>query len=115
MSWKLGTPGLERDIPEPDDFDIDPVEIAQEDRTVSGRLVKDIIAQKKIFSLAYKGLPASDIAVLRQEYDKRTPLSFLYEEEGQTKNAIVWFRKFRRKRLKTKTEYWQVEIELEEQ
>ncbi|HGU6173210.1 TPA: hypothetical protein ACNABL_004783 [Escherichia coli] len=115
MSWKLGTPGFERDIPKPDEFDIDHFEIASEDRTASGRKVKEITAKKKIFKLAYKGLPASDITVLREEYDKDTPLSFFYEDEGQTKNAIVWFSRFSRKRLETKNEYWQVEIELEEQ
>jgi len=115
MSWKIGTPGNERDIPAPDDFDIDILEIAREDRTASGRKVKDIVAKKRIFGLAYKGLPTSDITILREEYDKEMPLSFLYEDEGQTKNAVVWFSRFKRKRLKTKDEYWQVDIELEEQ
>jgi len=115
MSWKLGTPGFERDIPKPDDFNIEPFAIARADRTASGKLVKDIIAKKKIFKLAYKGLPASDITVLQEEYDKGAPLSFVYEDEGQTKNAIVWFSKFSRQRLQTRDEYWQVDIELEEQ
>lgn len=115
MSWKLGTAGFEKDILKPDDFDIESFEIARADRTASGKLVKEIIAKKRIFKLAYKGLPASDVTVLREEYDKGAPLSFVYEDEGQTKNAVVWFTKFSRKRLKTKDEYWSVEIELEEQ
>lgn len=116
MSWKLGLPGYEQNIPRPDSFKISPIKIERAERTASGRLVKDVIAKKKQFQLSYKGLDAQTTTMLEDlYYDIEGFLSFVYESNGIEKNAIVDFTDFDKERLQTPDEYWKVDIVLEEQ
>lgn len=111
MSWKIETLSL----PKPDEFNIDPVVIAREDRTASGKLVKDIIAKKKAFTLSYNGLSAVDVRNIAVIYNINRPITFEYEDEGEIKTATAWFNVFSKTRLHSREEYYQVNIVLEEQ
>ncbi len=116
MSWKLGISGNEVDIPAPSGFKIDPQPIARKDRTASGKLVEDIIAVKKVFTLDYAALNVNQVQVLLIEYERSSFLSFIYTDCGIEKQAVVWFASFPRERLLTPSEYWgNFSITLEEQ
>ena len=116
MSWKLGLQGYENTIPTPNGFNIAQRQITREGRTASGRLVKDIIAFKKTFTLTYTALTAVEIQVLLTEYDRQEFLSFIYPDRGQERSAVVWFEELQRELLLTPTEYWgEFSIELIEQ
>lgn len=116
MSWKLGPAGFENTIPTPSAFAITPREIAREGRTASGRLVKDVIAVKRTFTLTYSALTSAEVAILLTEYDRQQFLSFIYPDRGADRTATVWFAEFPRERLLHQSEYWgNFDIVLEEQ
>ena len=52
-------------------------EIGREDRTASGRLVKDIVAVKKKITLAYETIAGDDLEVFLNLYDLESELSIL--------------------------------------
>jgi len=116
VSWKLGPAGYENTIPTPNGFSITTQEIAREGRTASGRLVKDIIAVKKVFTLEYNALTAEQVQTLLTEYERREFLSFIYPDRGQNRTATVWFAELPRELLLTSIEHWgNFSITLEEQ
>lgn len=115
MSWRLGLAGYESVIPAPAGFEIATKEIAQEGRTVSGRLVKDIVATKRVFSLDFKALIPSDVQILLTEYGRKQPLTFIYPDQGEDQTAIVWFTDFSREKVLAGEEYWDIGVGLEEQ
>lgn len=79
MSFKLGLSGFEQPIPSPSGFNRTPLILAREDRTASGRKVKDIIAKKYSFTLTYPALTPAQAAVFLQEFARNQFLSFIYE------------------------------------
>ena len=116
MSWKLGIEGYENVIPAPVGFKVEPRQITREGRTVSGKLVKDIIAVKKNFVLIYNPLTADQVQTLLTEYERQVFLSFIYPDRGQDRQATVWFSNLPREKLLTPVEYWgNFSIVLEEQ
>lgn len=116
MSWKLGLTGSETSIPAPSGFKIDDQPISREGRTASGKLVKDIIAVKKKFTLDYAALTYSEVQLLLAEYQRCTFLSFIYPDCGSDKQCTVWFTSFPREKLLLATEYWgNFSITLDEQ
>lgn len=69
---------------------IDYIEISKSERTASGRLVKDIVAIKKQFSIPYIGLKPSDAQIFINVYESGEPVEFEYQDLGQTKTAMVY-------------------------
>ena len=118
MTWRLGPPGSEVDIPPPFRFEIQPVEVVRKTRMASGKLRADVVATKQRFILGYRPISAAAVQILQTEYDRKDFLSFQYEDRGITRTATVWFDRFPRGRLLTgpDVEYWaHFEIVLEEQ
>lgn len=80
------------EIPDPEnDMQIDPLEIVREDRTASGRKVKDIITEKDIFTLQYAGLLPLHAKIFIDARKISGPVEFEYEDvEGEhTKQVYV--------------------------
>ncbi len=117
MSWKLGPSGSQATIPAPSDFKIESADAKiRTGRTASGRLVVDVVATKKRFTLGYKVLTTAQIEILLTEFDRREFLAFTYPDRGVDRTTTVWFAVFPRPRLLQQTEYWgEFEIVLEEQ
>lgn len=104
-------------IPTPEnDVQITPIEIGVEDRTTSGRMVKDIKATKHIFVLPYSGLLPVDALIFINAYKSGNPVPFEYEdvEGAHTKNVFI--NPLPRKIYNPKPEYTKdVTITLEEE
>lgn len=78
-------------IPDPEnDMQIEEEEIGREERTASGRLVKDITTVKLTFALNYNGLLPADAMTFINAY-RNSPVEFEYEDfEGiHTKQVYV--------------------------
>ncbi|MBU9711058.1 hypothetical protein [Evansella tamaricis] len=93
------------------------IEISREDRTASGRLVRDIIAIKKRFSLSYGVLEGEDLEQLSRLYNLQVPLNLIIEREsGSNDSYEVVFRPFARSNfLRTGEWYWRgISVTLEE-
>lgn len=56
--------------------------LSREERTASGRLVRDIIATKKTFSLSYEVISGDDLAQFLDFYDLNSELSLLIFTES---------------------------------
>lgn len=87
---KLGYLGQEKEILEPDSFSIVLLEIGRSDRTASARKVKDITAIKRQFILQYDAMNPEDIQVFLEYYMDGEAVSFIYEDSGESKNAMVY-------------------------
>ena len=94
---------------------IDYIEISKSERTASGRLVKDIIALKKQFSISYRGLKPSDAQIFIDAYELGEPVEFEYQDLGQTKTVNVYIMGLPREIYSPKPDYTaNVTITLEE-
>ena len=112
----LGLSGYEQGLPTPKTFNITEQQIGREGRTVSGRLVKDVVAVKKQFVLNYIGMTAAQAEIFKTEYDRKQFLSFKYPDRGETRTAIVWFAQLPRELFAEFLTFWSnVTIVLEEQ
>jgi hypothetical protein len=87
---KIGYIGQEVEIPDPEGFAITPIEISKSERTASGRMVKDIIAVKRKFSLRYDALDPADVNIFVSFYEIGRTVNFIYEDSGRTVSAIVY-------------------------
>ena len=106
MIYKLGLIGSPTQIYTPTDFRISMNEIVREQRTASGKLVKDVIATKRVFSLTYNALKPEQVNVLLTEKNRNQFLEFEYPDGGEQKKAIVWFGEIDRTRLLKGIEIW---------
>jgi hypothetical protein len=55
-------------------FSISDTEISKEERTCSGKLVKDIIATKKQFRLSYESIDGTELTNIIAKYDLKSEL-----------------------------------------
>lgn len=75
------------------------IEIAKEDRTLSGRKVKDIIATKKEFRLEYEIIDDAVLVQLRTLYDAQTTQTLrITYRTGETLQYTVIMKPFEYKR-----------------
>jgi hypothetical protein len=65
------------------------LELAREDRTASGKLVKEIIAVKKTFKLDYELIDGDDLAAIITLYNLQSELSLLVYEEGSVLSSYT--------------------------
>jgi len=65
-------------------FSRSPIEIAREDRTASGRAVKDIVALKWKFTLQYELIDNADLVTLQGLYDLKSALSLKVRKLNNT-------------------------------
>lgn len=79
------------EIPDPENgLQIEEEEIAREDRTASGRLVKDITTVKLTFTLEYNGLLPADAMTFINARKTEGPVSFEYEDVEGTHTKQVY-------------------------
>lgn len=116
----LGTPGNEQMLPPMGRrFAIEDFEISKEQRTASGRLVKEVIAVKKRFTLEYSFVTNAILKQLKELYQSGIHNNLnlkIEQEDGTIEEYEVVFRPFSRSRyLIGDTWYWEgISIELEE-
>lgn len=72
----------ETKIPEPSTFNVTEFDIVREGRVASGKLVMDVIATKKRFTLGYNYLTGPEMDAILTEYDRRTFLVLKYTDRA---------------------------------
>lgn len=98
-------------------FSEEDIEISKEERTASGRLVADVTAVKKIFTLDYNDVTDDILTALKTVYAIGGALSIKVErEDGTIDTYSVRMRPFGRKRVLMATQWlWGgISIKLEE-
>ena len=116
----LGTPGNEQLLPAMGRrFAVEDFEISKERRAASGRLTKEVIDVKKLFTLEYSFVTNAILKQLKELYQAgiRNNLSLKIEQEdGSIEEYEVVFRPFSRSRYLIGDKwYWEgIRIELEE-
>jgi hypothetical protein len=76
-----------------------PVEIAREDRTASGRKVKDLIVLKKLFTLSYQLIDDNDVQTFKTIYEYEAELGLIIEKITGTETYTVMLRPFAQERI----------------
>ena len=111
---KLKLNGTE--IPTPErDIQIDEIEISRAERTASGRLVKDIIAVKKTYTLQYAGLLPTDALTFINAYRTGEPVTFEYEDVEGSHSKKVYIHSLPRSIYAPKPQYTKdITVTLEE-
>jgi len=100
--------------------------IARETRLASGRLVRDVIAIKRTWSIEYDWLPGDDDDVIddglgrdsiRGMYEDGGTYTFSVPRESDTEDEVtVMFGEYEEERIRTNPNYfWRVSFELVEQ
>lgn len=104
-------------IPTPkQNMNIDYIEIARSERTAAGRLVKDIIALKRQFSIPYHGLKPAEAQIFIDAYEAGEPVLFEYTDVQGEQTATVYVMSLPREIYSPKPNYTaNVTIALEEQ
>jgi len=93
------------------------IEITREDRTASGRLVIDVIAVKKTFTVQYAIVTEEILSVINEVYKLGNPLNFVVERKsGELDEYTVRLHPYSRDRLILGDDwFWEgITLELEE-
>lgn len=93
------------------------IEITREDRTASGRLVIDVIAVKKAFTIQYDIITDEMLSVINEVYRLGSLLNFVVEREnGQIDEYTVRLHPYSRDRFILGDDwFWEgITLELEE-
>lgn len=91
-------------------------EISRSERTVSGKMVKDIIGFKRQFSISYSGLKPADAQIFINIYQTGEPVVFNYDDVQGQQTAIVYVVGLPREIYSYKPDYTaNITISLEEQ
>ena len=77
-------------IVKPTELEINHEKISKKQRTASGRLVEEIVAIKRIFSLRYRGLKRSDLQIFLELQSSVEPITFEFTDSGETDTAQVY-------------------------
>jgi len=89
MDIWLGNTGYETKLPSPSSFDVGEKQITREGRVASGKLVMDIIAVKKVFTIGYKHLTGPELETILAEFRKNTFLNFKYTDYDASEKAYT--------------------------
>lgn len=94
---------------------IEYIEISRSERAMTGRLVKDIIAIKRIFSIPYQGLVPNDALIFINIYKSGRAVEFEFEDIRGPEKATVYIQSLPREIYTPKPQYTQnITIALEE-
>lgn len=94
---------------------IESIQISRTERTISGRMVKDIIANKKVFTLTYQGLTPEQALIFINAYESGRPVQFDYVDVHGPQRKIVYITSLPREIYTPRPQYTQnVTITLEE-
>lgn len=117
MTW-IGRKGAEEKLLRGGvSFSESEIEITREDRTASGKMVYDIVAVKKLFTINYNIVRGDQLEQLERLYNMTGILSILVEREnGDVDQYDVRFKPFSRTNFQRSKEwlYRDITIELEE-
>lgn len=108
-------------IPEPQSLEINEFDLENSRRLGGGKLVKELIATKKIFTLTYPVITWANLKLFRDAYQTNDAFTFIYEDQGATQSATVFISKLPRRlslinaSARTTDQYRDVTIEMEEQ
>ncbi len=105
-----------KDIPTPEnDIQIEEIEIAREERVASGKLVKEIIANKLRFTLQYRGLLPAAALTFINAYRTGGSVTFEYEDVEGSHSVEVYIMPLPRSIYSPKPQYTKdVTVTLEE-
>jgi len=105
-----------QEIPTPrQNMGIDYIEISKSERTMTGRLVKDIVAIKRIFSITYQGLTPEQALIFIDIYNSGREVIFEFEDVRGIETATVYIASLPREIFIHKPQYTKnVTITLEE-
>lgn len=76
-----------------------PIEIAREDRTASGRKVKDVVVLKYGFTLQYDLITSADVRILEQIYAFQSELSLKIQTVHGVESYTVLMKPFSQERV----------------
>lgn len=115
MKQKLKLNG--QPIPAPrENIAIEYIEISRTERTVTGRMVKDIIAVKRRFTLTYQGLTSEQALIFLNIYRSGRPVTFEYIDIQGLQTARVYIMSLPREIFTPRPHYTQnVTITMEEE
>lgn len=77
-------------ILDPESMEVNPVELSKKVTMASGKQVKEIIGIKNNYTLTYKGLKPTTVAVFKSAYLARNSVPFEYEDSDGTKIVEVY-------------------------
>lgn len=110
MAWAFNS----IEIPKPDKFDINFVEIADYARDISGRLYKTIVAKVRKFSIQYTGVDVDTASKLQSFADEKDYVYFTYEYDGVPQALKVSITQATIKRVEASKELYSVSMTMEE-
>jgi len=112
MTWTLGGTA----IPYPTEFPVEIIDIKYADRVASGKMVVDLIAKKRRFTLVYEDPELADLVTFLTLKALDAFLEFVYVENGVEVTKTVWMGDISYEGEYVNPETWKnVEIPLEEQ
>ena len=112
---KLGQVGSEITLPHAGrQLTEDDMLLSREGRVASGKLVEDVIAHKKVFTIDYELLVNDDMDDIVALYDLHEHLNFIIKDRDEsTRSYTVKFRPFRRRRWSiVSNEWWWQDVTL---
>ena len=92
-------------IPIPDSFSISPFDIERRDRTASGKLVKEIIATKDVYTIIYNSLTGNEVQILKS-FRQGDFVTLEYFEGGQFNEKLVEYSSFDRQLVIQEPEHY---------
>src|SRR5690606_2041352 len=104
-------------IPTPrENITIEYIEISRTERTITGRMAKDIIAIKRRFTLTYQGLTSEQALIFLNVYRSGRPVTFEYIDVQGVQTARVYIMSLPREIFTPRPRYTQnVTIMMEEE
>ena len=104
-------------IPTPrENIAIEYIEISRTERTITGRMTKDIITIKRRFTLVYQGLTSEQALIFLNAYRSGRPVTFEYIDIQGVQTARVYIMSLPREIFTPRPRYTQnVTITMEEE
>ena len=111
-TWSLN----ETTIKAPSTFSVEHKRIMKETRLASGKMVADVVAVKRVFTLVYPVLYPNEVSSFVDLYHKNEFVEFTFYLDGKWLSATVWVRTLPLAMLRRSPELWDKStITLEEQ
>jgi len=75
----------------PQRMEVREIEISKSHQTLNGETKKDVVGQKKVYYLFFKGLTQSQLSDIRTIYEKKMPVAFSVSDGELTiASTSVW-------------------------
>lgn len=111
----IGYWGEMAEMPSPESLEVDQQEISRMERTASGRMVKDVVATKKVIDIKYVALEAEHYSHYLRLYEAGKAVKVEYTESGAPQSLDMYITSMPRNIVTYNTDYVRdVQITLEE-